>query len=387
MKHRTPKVLLLILAMLILALCLPGCESPQEEPSEAPSTAQEGDTAQLPQVHICVDDVSPMTSSSLSKLLLNMPGNGKDFQTLTETVPASGAERETTLTRIRTELMAGAGPDLFICSGQISKEDGTPLFPFPRQAMKNRLFLPLDGYIAKAQYMEWDHLLPSVMEAGANEEGQQLLPLLYRLPIILLPAEAYPVQQPLPKTYQEMLDSSDPAIQFVTGDFGMYSDIFGELIDYGKEEPTFTEEELVEVTKAHIDFTSRRQAGEFPDYSFFWEEGGMYATNEDILYTNWFGATTNSVDQPIDAVNYTLVPICNQEGGVTATITEFMAVNRNTEVPGQAFLVADYLMSDKVQKKSFVLDCRSDGITPNMELGHKADGSNDDSTWQNAHVR
>lgn len=374
-----------LMALVLMCGLAAGCSGPQEETSsEDASTVREGDITQLTQIHICVDTLSSQTSSSLEKQLQLLPGNGKDFLPILETVPSTGAERDTTLTRIRTELMAGKGPDVFICSGDIAVADGTPLFPFPQQSMRNRLFLPLDSYIENAQYMEWDHLLPGVMEGGRSPDGDiQILPMLYELPVLFLPADNYAVQQPLPKTYQEMLDSSDPIIQYIVRGCALYDDVFGELVDYDAEEPTFTEEELIGFFKERQDFRKREEAGEFPDMTFFWEEGGFYVMKQDILSRNLFGATTNSTDQPIDTVNYTLVPIYSQDGGVTATVTEFIALNRNTEIPELAFLVADYLMADERQRNSAILAGRSNGITPNINLGHKVDGSDDTSTLQN----
>ena len=43
--------------------------------------------------------------------------------------------------------------------------------------MKNHLSLPLDNYIENAKYMGWDKFLPVVMDAGRNDEGQQIIPL------------------------------------------------------------------------------------------------------------------------------------------------------------------------------------------------------------------
>lgn len=79
--------------------------------------------------------------------------------------------RDQQLQRLRTEILAGKGPDIFLTDvynhvvgdaeiGKWGVEGKGPLFNFPAQAMKNRLFLPLDDYIAQAQFMEFDQLTP-----------------------------------------------------------------------------------------------------------------------------------------------------------------------------------------------------------------------------------
>lgn len=383
---------LLCLMLMLALLCAPfaGCGNddflPPPESISEPESTPEGessgteDITKLPVLNICVDGF--FGGDSLNRALEQVPGNGREFLPIVERVAVEGPERETTLTRLRTELMAGAGPDLFIC--RCDTQFGTkPLFPFPRLAMKNRLFLPLDSYLQEARYMEWDHLLPVIMEAGRDEEGQQVLPLLYQIPVTFFPKgnPDYALFAPLPENYQELLDSDDPVLRFVAADSTQYDSIFGELIDYDKGEPTFTEEELLEQVLRARESLHQRQKGEFPAFTWQLEEQGMYVANEDIGSCNFlFGFLS---EMPVDTEDYTLVPLCSRQGGVTATITEFMAINRNSAQPEIAFRVMDWLMSDQAQSSSFVLAERSDGITPNFELGQKDEAHRNTSTWQN----
>lgn len=70
-------------------------------------------------------------------------------------LPRTGAERESQLTSIRTEVLAGKGPDIFICScPNFDYDNSKPLFLFPNQVMERRVFLPLDSYLENAEYME-----------------------------------------------------------------------------------------------------------------------------------------------------------------------------------------------------------------------------------------
>lgn len=111
-----------------------------------------------------------------------------------EIAPIRENERDVYLTGLRTEMMSGGGPDVFVCrtgTGYHMKTKGDepdyssgyvksqPLFKFPQQAMKRNMFLALDSYIENAQFMEWDKLTPVVMEAGKTEKGQLLLPMTY----------------------------------------------------------------------------------------------------------------------------------------------------------------------------------------------------------------
>lgn len=82
-------------------------------------------------------------------------------------IPKEGADRESMIKHLKTELMSGSGPDLFIVDafdGNFYNEK--PMFPIPEQMIERRVFLPLDEYIEKAQFAQWDRLTPKVMEAG-----------------------------------------------------------------------------------------------------------------------------------------------------------------------------------------------------------------------------
>lgn len=99
-----------------------------------------------------------------------LPGVGKDM-----------TEREARLTNLRTEIMAGAGPDVYICPTQNDYQ----VFPYPRQAIEQELFLALDDYLPKAQFTDMGAFLPVLAEAGQYEGKQYLLPLAFTLPVTL----------------------------------------------------------------------------------------------------------------------------------------------------------------------------------------------------------
>lgn len=87
-----------------------------------------------------------------------------------EVLPANKAEREVRLAALRTEIMAGGGPDVFLIRCDVPNriindwnflenehpEESTlyrePLFPDVTAAMNNSFFLPLDKYLEKAKY-------------------------------------------------------------------------------------------------------------------------------------------------------------------------------------------------------------------------------------------
>ena len=179
------KIFIALIPILLLFMQLTACSPNSESISHI-----ESEDIKPVIINICVD--LPNTySKTIWDFFAAFPGVGSDYEILIETIPEEESERENVLKRIRTEILAGKGPDVFLCTSDLPFYHHSPLFPFPRQVMENNLFLPLDEYIKQAEYMEWDKLLPSVMDAGSNKDGQFLLPLTYNMKIFLLDKEEH----------------------------------------------------------------------------------------------------------------------------------------------------------------------------------------------------
>lgn len=356
-----------IAAALILVLLLAiftGCESkaPAPAPSEVTQTpAAEGadPTPESQAITLCVDAGS-VSDMDIRSLLDRFAAQNPGFHIEYEKVPSSYdnlAERENYLTRLRTEIMAGAGPDIFLADCYRLGMQG--IFPFPKQAMNNRLFLPLDSYIEDAQLMDWDKLFPPVMEAGRNEEGQQILPLTFAFTMMLFDKETYSFDLDRPMTWDQMVQSDDPIVE-KSACRGFLSDLFGELGDYEQDVPTFTEEELLARFQEH----DRMEWHEGTGNTMEWNLGWLENTSGDNP------GSAFALDK--NGKEYYMLPAYNTSGGVTANIGAFAAINRNTAYPDQCFSALDYLLSKDAQAKDS-LYIQLPGWPVHMEVGTEAD--------------
>lgn len=309
-----------------------------------------------------------MGSDELLKSLSGLPGYEQDFIVLAENIPDEGVERSTSLTRIRTEIMAGKGPDLFICAqrlyGVSSGPDDTSLFNFPVQAMSNHMFMQLDDYIEKAEYMEWDKLQPDIMAVGRNDEGQQLLPLTYTFEASFFDS-SYKTESQFPMTWDEMIDDPDPNIRALAC-YARLQDIFGNLSDYDKGVPAFTEEELKRVA-----------AKQFAAYQTIPEGMREEQPNMSAMTLESLSYGDISLD---DNQEYTIIPAYNLSGGITANITTFAAINRNARHPDEAFKIVDYLLSPRVQQTSPIFQDRMEGLP--VYVGTGGEDTPSSSAWK-----
>lgn len=277
-------------------------------------------------------------------------------------LPKEGEEREAALAHVRTEILSGKGPDLFLCSTEFPIGDAQSLFRFPEQAMDRRIFLPLDPYIEKARFMEWDKLVPAVMEAGRSEAGQELLPLAFTLPVTCYRQSQVQHQPSQSMTYAEM-EQGGPALFAASippgaNSFTALSSYFTTLADWQAEELTFTEEELLawllEAREKLEQFHSQSEEnGQAKDTPPFFQFSLQLNYLEDLS-----AMTTTFYEDPFDGIDtgkepLTFVPFYSRDGGYVATITCFGAVNRNSARPEDAFFLLDYLLSAEGQRSSF----------------------------------
>ena len=290
-----------------------------------------------------------------------------------EILPCDSAERETALQRLRTEIMAGEGPDVFIMQSVTSLMDGVQhrdaLFNFPEKNMESGIFLPLDEYMSNTQFTDWNAQTKAVMDAGRNDEGQLIVPMTYKLPVLIYPKSEADIARSAELTMQDILD--DPK----TAQLGaaLYSSlnktdsynvralndmcltaVLGQLADYEQEELLFTAEELSETLNTMLSLHDAAEANPLQYINTF--------TSYNFMIYDLYTLSTDT--------EMTLVPLYSTDGGVTATITAYAAVNRNTAYPEKAFSVIDYIMQEKTQRESeLYTEYFNDGLPMQNDLG------------------
>ena len=177
-----------LLAVLLCTLSLASCGAPlppagiteSAESSGKTSGSSSSGTVDKDALRVCVDleyragyTEGKTPENAFYNLMNTVKSLGGPENVSFEYLPREGTERETALDRVRTEIMSGGGPDMFIiaCNGGIDymAADVEALFRVPEKAMEAGLFLPLDDYIQNAQFMEWNKLNETVMAAGRTE--------------------------------------------------------------------------------------------------------------------------------------------------------------------------------------------------------------------------
>lgn len=245
-----------LLLFAIIVVLLSTCAAQPSDTSKTP-----GSTTSLPTVTVCLD-LAVYGNTSLMDII---PGRGEDFEVVLDTVPTKYPERDAKLTRIRTEIMAGKGPDVFLCDC---------MYPY---------FLT---------------------EAG--------------------------------------------------------------------DEPTFTEEELLNCAELFWESSEAMRNGRMTELTEYNAEGGYYELKDGVKYINFsnyeLGALKGGTDIGDSGREYLMVPVYNTSGGVTASVTAFAGVNRNTKVPDESFRVIEAVFRRNTQQASPIYNSLM-GIPPHEDVG------------------
>ena len=319
---------LLLCCFLALGMCS-GCTS--DDQSKEP-----------PVLKVLIDlavsgDTDSLCSDIESFLNNHAAGCGTDYLVEVEALPTISEpdRRNPAIVRMHMELMEG-GPDVFLVRNYTDSTGMYPdlknLFPYPGSAMRQHLFLPLDEYIENDE--DWEQMLPAVTAAGSLNGSQQLVPLGFGIKASLIDSEKYQATEPFPMTAHSMLTSDDPILRWAAVSDG--ASLLGAPANYETEKPAFSQEELLGLVR------DIRTAQQNVDPMEIRELGGLSAVTISPINESLFHSE--------EVAKYTLLPAYNQDGGLTAWVESYAAINRNTEYPDQAYAILKSLFGAEGQR-------------------------------------
>ncbi len=366
------KTFCLMLAILLLCAMLPGCEEKEPEKlrvcfdvgiaqdlsllGSGKSVQQEAVEAFMSYLNDCDKYIREGVTSEDIELEL-IPSD-----------ESQSTERETALQRIRTEIMTGGGPDVFVCKADtVDFLFWERLFPYAEKSIQDGLFLPLDELMERAVLTSFSDLCAPVLEGGKDQDGRQvLIPMTYIINVDIYRQEDLPSYDAAGKTWEDVLQGGDPILASQAGwmfcidgwqeaDDNFFEDhnsaithIFPNLVDFKTGSLTVTEEELAGRIKEALAV-----------YRRYLEQGDRPKRMAREL---WPATSAQMSDEKV-----TLVPLRNETGGVTAEATMYCAINKNTKQPERAFEVLDVLLSEDAQQGSKLYQ-NSTGMPANKNI-------------------
>ena len=325
---------------------------------------------------ICLDFGLENSQTNAFKSFLNwlddyreMTGRGPTSEEIEVEVisPDGGSERQTELTRIRTEIMAGRGPDIFLCAttrrgfngsgDEMQLSEGGRLFPYVKKSIDDGLFLALDDYLNGETLSVWEEYTPAIMDAGKDQDGlQRVLPLTFSVPLNVFYKEEVGTLDYTGKSWSDVCSLEDSLfaeqspwvapfwsgrreyIRKGTHDSAL-SALFPELADFRNDKLLISEDDLF-----------RSLSDGFSTYQKI--IGDENAENVAVFFTAKSVEGNRLFNQREKDLSF--LPLRNQVGGTTAFISLYCAVNANTNRPEDAFAVCDALLCRNFQQSGNV---------------------------------
>lgn len=336
------KLALLLTVCLLAWSALAGCQ-PQDTPqlpepsgseASASSSAQEGDP-----VVLCIEDSFEQDAYELENYL-KTTGVETEYEFLV--LPNNTEDRETELTRLRTEIMAGEGPDAFILNATVPgtvTDSGEPLealFPNVEKSMYSHLFLDLEDMAQSSEIIDLESCNQTVMDVGVTGDGRFLLPLTYTFSALILDPSALEDPGYTFSTLDELLQSDQETLKGIAAwsTLKLFPNCLGALADYEGQNLLVTAESLT---------SAIQQADAF---AAFQEEA--YSQSPAEYQGGSFISVNTLTSLAREDMEYAVLPIPNPQGGVTAAVTFYAAINANAAHPQEAFDFIELLYSEEL---------------------------------------
>lgn len=335
------KVGMLCLSILVLCWGLLGCTNGEEIPS-ASGVSSETASEEGGPVVICADE---SFREDLKELISYLAATGNETEYELLVLPDDTEDREPELTRLRTEIMAGGGPDAFILSAPIpgavldpsTGETMEPLFPNVEKSMYSHLFLDLEDMVQASDVIDLENCNQTVMDVGVTGDGRFLLPLTYTFSAHIFDRSALKDPEYTFSTLEELLMSDEAALKgtLAWSTLAMFPNCLGPLADYEGQNLLVTQESL----QAAVEQADAFAALQDEAYS---ESDLVYRSGGNLI--SWYGLMALQQEETA----YTVFPIPGPEGGVMAAVTTYAAVNRNAAHPQEAFAFLELLFREEL---------------------------------------
>lgn len=359
-----------------LALCflLSGCGAPGERTAEKRLWVVTEETA--------FDGMN----QQVQQMVERFSGEHPDITVLLDILPTEETVREVAVKQLRTKIMAGKGPDVFLlpsCNARtysplswtfaektILSKAVEPLLVDPVQSMRNGVFMDISAYYDADDALGKEAFQQRVMDAGVVDGARYLLPLRYDLPVVYVDVQAVEAMGiPAGSLNGDILNLLDIALE--TGDplfasgaepgfcrTGSGFDLLPQVIDYDCAKVTLDPEtlasflqkyQMLEVlaageTGSRFDpslsrYISREKmvGSPKPGEDFQVELAKVFPSSIPITVGTLASAPCAAAIAQLEKREFSMLPLLALDGTLTAHVTYFGAVGAGCDDPGEAY--------------------------------------------------
>ncbi len=286
-------------------------------------------------------------------------------------------EREVQLTRIRAEMLAGNGPDIFLLPASdtyrltvnnmvYTQSTADILFKDVQQAMDNHVFYDLSDMYNADTALNKDGLNTAIMDSGILDGERMILPLAWDMDVLVVdPTRLSEINKDeewfhsvtLTEMLQEALETKNNILAGCAYPrnlwLGNMLNYFPNIIDYKSDNVSLSEEELSQfllMAQEAEDLAGNRE--------YNWDlTVGSYINNGSHLAKRSYPVYQCRLEEAFaikkicthTGTNVLMTPVRTSDGKVVANVTYYGAVNGTTAYPELAYEYISAFLTDEYQ--------------------------------------
>lgn len=265
-------------------------------------------------------------------------------------------EREIRLKKIRSDILAGQGPDIYLLPN--STFASNPLFEDVQQSMYNGVFADISAYYDADDGLGKEELVTEVMDGGVVDGARYVLPLFYTFPVLYterqlmtslgLDLEAsssniYSLLGALTSAYDTKWNWAPSA-----AGYSGYAPYLPQMIDYASGKVVVGEEELSNFLSSCCSLYSDALVSGFGMSTYI--NTGRAFEEENPIYMGWAqNAVAFSAISKVSNQDLVAIPIRAADGDLVACVTYYGAVGNGCSNPELAYQLLREFLTEDVQ--------------------------------------
>ena len=359
--------------LLLLSILLSACGQPQNSAADTASVTGDAATENSDDaivLRIVTEETEPFMMNDITQELIKVYQETHENVTFElEILPTDETEREFRLKTLRTEMMSGKGPDIFLMPTNTRYIRQELLVKDVTQSMYSGIFADISQLYNADVELKAEELQSSVMDAGTIGDARYILPLYYNIDTILIDKEVFAqygvseeeITGSFDDLYNTILEKNEPMLARSANMYLAWGTRpFSRLIDYENGEVLVTPEEIADHFRIFQQWTKLQSTAERPIDGPF--EVPSLITNYSITGSFWqIDGDSMEIDPLINALqsfalnkatnegNVVAYPLRSSDGSLSAEVTYWGAIGAGCEHIDIAYDFLRQFLSEEVQ--------------------------------------
>ena len=294
-----------------------------------------------------------------------------------ETIPTDLEEQHVFLEHMRTQILAGEGPDVYLMSWY------TPLFADVVHNMYNGAFQDISEYYNADDTLPKNRLSQSVMEAGVLDGKRFILPVNFNIPVLYVDKQQMKnagldvttlgtglsgLSEVVKTLGQEALVAEAAMLYYYL------PNMFSSMINYKNEKVVWDKNELTAFLNDYRSLMTEINAADIPyalgDMGTHISNGDYWAQNGHCIY---MGTLTELVANlrlaKAEGTVLAIIPLRTASGAISANVTNYGAVGAGTGSPKLAYeFLRNFLLEENQWENNIVDSPQGSLLTGNWPV-------------------